>query len=380
MQQEQRWRILWPCLPVENIETIDLRTIRVPHTRNATEPESTTSEDLSIWNNSVVHLHGFVGRAASIDEHVILSELDYIRSRGVSESVLHSIFEGRPVILVGTSITDPPLLSALESTKDKLGPRRYAISARQSIRIESDDQSLMADLNSRMQDRMDQFGVHLVWSDFYSQVAQFLGEVQHAVEYSRPDKPYAGDWSGIRYGTRLTSWWTRWWDQRNKNIEVSQTADHKVLRDFALPEIRHNLGSESEHLKLELWVRWEPNERSRKMTRWASSTGTWHDADTMRNAEISASSEYAAIRAFCLGRAEIYDSSADSDRWKTYLCLPIRVAVDGGTIPVGVLALASMTPMKESAINQKNGAKVRKAIERVELHAQSLMQTGEPDS
>jgi hypothetical protein len=74
------------------------------------------------------------------------------------------------------------------------------------------------------------------------------------------------------------------------------------------------------------------------------------------------------VRAFCLGRPEIYPTSGDdssgllSDRWQTYLCVPVRIVADGGELPIAVVSLGTMNPKAKSKINEGNGAALQQVV------------------
>ena len=85
----------------------------------------------------------------------------------------------------------------------------------------------------------------------------------------------------------------------------------------------------------------------------------------MRNAEIRADSKYASVRAFCLGRPEIYATEGESNRCRTHLCVPVRIHNGAGDLLVGVISLASMRQMdartsgdQSTEIAPRNGQKV----------------------
>ena len=123
-------------------------------------------------------------------------------------------------------------------------------------------------------------------------------------------------------------------------------------------------GLEDETLKLEMWIRWDPD-HGRQLWLWASSTGSWPAMDSVRRAEIEADSRHVSVQAYCLGRPEIYRAADRNDRWRPYLCVPIRVGGRGEELPVGVISMASMEPVDRSKINESNGEGLTGVVERM---------------
>ncbi|HEY3753613.1 MAG TPA: SIR2 family protein [Pseudonocardiaceae bacterium] len=309
----------------------------------------------------VVHLHGHVPKSGSNgSQDIILSETDYMRSQPLSSKILKALFDKRSVLILGSSLTDQPLLEALAATRStKPGaPPRVAVTALQSLDLPGDTDKIIDVVQDSIRLRMRQFDTEVVFPDFYCQIPQLLNElVVRATSASTP----------VGYARRIEKWWSAWWRIRWVQQRQVQQFDHEYL-ERCLPRIRQILGSTDEVLKLETWIRWEPGRQSRQLRLWASSTGTAPDIKTMRCAEIEANSPNASVRAFCLGRPEIYPTSGDdsagllSDRWQTYLCVPVRIVADGGELPIAVVSLGTMNPKAKSKINEGNGAALQQVV------------------
>lgn len=292
----------------------------------------------------IVHLHGYVPEIGENgDSRIILSELDYFESQTLSTEILADLFSRHAVLVLGASLTDPPLLNALARTKIRQGVKpRVAVMPLQGIErprvlsdTETSEERIVQEYITRSLARMKQFDLKGTFPDFYCQVPQLLTELQIAVERcSHVSYPQ----STVRYGQRLTRWWGAWHGARNAEQVKCQSADHDLLRR-ALDKMSEALDAHNETMKLEMWLRWEPSTR-RILTLWASSTGTWSDFKSMREADVGADSKYASVRAFCLGRPQIYPTEDDSQRWQTHLCVPVRTR-GGDDFPVGVISLAS---------------------------------------
>lgn len=295
---------------------------------------------------AIIHLHGYVPQTGDVEgSSVILSEKDYFHSQELSTGILAELFSEYAVLVVGASLTDPPLLSALARTMSRGRSRpRFAVMPLQAIehpQILSESGTghrIVQQYTRRSRQRMSQFNLRGTFPDFYGQVPQLLTEVRIAMARPSPTGSYVS--SPDRYGLRLTKWWDTWHGERDAELEKRQSTDHELLRR-ALCLITDALGARDETMKLEIWMRWEPC-TNRLLKLWASSTGTWPDFGSMRQAEIRADSKYVSVRTFCLGMPKIYKTSDESSRWRTHLCVPVRMFdANDGDFPVGVISLAS---------------------------------------
>ncbi|HEX4705788.1 MAG TPA: SIR2 family protein [Pseudonocardiaceae bacterium] len=378
---EEEVKILNLAREAKSIPELPFEPLLVQHGNNAGALLDPEQEKLQyIRTNTILHLHGYVPESGG-ETPVILSEVATIESQVLSSAILGDLFRRNAVLIVGCSLTDPPLLSALArsirtETERRLHRRlRVAILPLQGIDFsrvlhgdERADRRTVEEFERKAKTRMRQFDVTPTFPDFYSQVPQLLREVQVCLDQCLAGLPY--EYSAARYGERLARWWQTWFQGRTGSLTACQARDHELLRD-ALTRIRTTLEVDpDEVLKIELWLRWEAA-TARQLTLWASSTGTWPDFDSMRRTDIRADSHYASVRAFCLGRPEIYSTEYGSDRWRTYLCVPLRIHNGIGDLLVGVISLASMRQLDGaetddqvsiSEIAPRNGMKVDEVI------------------
>jgi hypothetical protein len=196
---------------------------------------------------------------------------------------------------------------------------------------------------------MEAFGVSVLFPDFYFQVPQFCEEIISALKELAQGRVYE-DSPEIRYGYRLTAWWSGW--QPGHTDEEDVEAAYKYLVE-TLREIRKRLAparqdvpnSNKELLKLEVWARWEPSDESRGLGLWAVSTGVRRDFTSIHRPDLDSGSSYEAVQALATGapRLRHLDESAKgkgpSNRWHTYLSVPVRHRDRLGTVPVGVISL-----------------------------------------
>ncbi len=232
------------------------------------------------------YLHGYVPDYARPEDErgtdesdPVLSEDDYLRSALNSRPYLEDAFRQTNVIIVGSSMQDPPLLNALLNSRGKM--KRYAIFPLQQWPYS--DESERDELTNHLEMRLQHFGVEPIFTDFFGQVSQLFQEVVICARGGRGS--YESGTSTRRYGKRLTNWWETW--IARDDIVALQASHHETLA-AALVRLRDNVlksRATKEPLKIEVWLRAEPYHR-RCLRLWASSVGTWPDVASMREGEV----------------------------------------------------------------------------------------------
>lgn len=312
------------------------------------------------------YLHGRVPRNGAADGHLVLSELDYASSKRRTEDVLSRyIREARPLLILGASMTDPPLVNALA---DSVPPgevenyQRFAVMPRSSFSFGPCDATTDSRLVSHMAKRAELLGLRLLVPDFRSQVAQFCQELSSSVE-SEDAVKFLSDDGGYRYGLRLMDWWRNWSRlPRSTDPEAAYVAlvermegIRSLLTQAASP--RYGAAIQPEVFRLELWVRDDPE--SRQLTMWANTTGPIVDSKARRTAPLEINSPNASVRTFTEGRPQHLDGkeldpNREQSRWNSYLCVPYYAQTEVGRIPVGVVTLASSAHASESILPLAN--------------------------
>lgn len=305
------------------------------------------------WNDSnsisCTHLHGLVGIKTKLRKGTpVLGEIMYADTAARTLGALTEAFEGRNVLLVGTSVADGPLVNALLKTRSGTGLKRYAIQPLQGPEWLAEDDAQreqLADLNDR---RLEALNVKAIRPHLFGQVGQLFAELTEVIRVGDPDALKRRNCER-RYDRRLEAWATSWISACRDNEGV-QKRHHNWLGE-SLDSVRKLLGAPAEEaLKLEVWVRWKPNDANRKLAKWASSVGSWTAFDAMRMDDIDASSRYRSVVVFCAGAPKILhepqtsDALSNRDRWLSYFGIPIWTDADShyGQIPVGIVTLASM--------------------------------------
>jgi hypothetical protein len=184
----------------------------------------------------------------------IFSEGQYFDTYKRSLTVLSQVFDKRNILLLGTSIMDPPLVSALLNTKQSSSANsRMAIMPLQSGKfyMTSTAPTPSPSLCEWSTERLRELGTKAIYPDFYFQVGQLFHEAQMCIAHGDRDSMSIAS-SSRRYGSRVECWWSKWF-KKNCGLQSTQAKHHQLLAD-ELAQVREALRSPiNESLKLEAW-------------------------------------------------------------------------------------------------------------------------------
>jgi SIR2-like domain len=331
----------------------------------------------------IVYLHGRIPRTGKRFGELALSEGDYHRIRDTVVQELESAFKNSSVLVVGASLSDPPLLYSLwktaakRQTKQKkqrkqlaalqTDPVRIALVPTTSTNLVGVDSAEFPRLADHLRQRAIQYGVRLLIPDFHYQVAQFCQEVITCASMGARANEYADQSASVpeRYGSRLISWWDAW-----NTLAISKEPDSiRVQLLDCLSELVQveNWGTDvKEVYKIELWVRHDPSHQ-RTLALWGSSTGTLVDRRSLKCEELGIDTINVSVRAFIEGRPvwlakedlkndDIRPQKKDwiksiQGRWDRYLAVPIRLEnSEKVSLPVGVITLTAKDAASQTNI------------------------------
>ena len=364
-----------------------LHSVRTPTTVSLTLTEAANKSRASS-DIEVIYLHGRIDPdpEQGVRGKVGITELDYLDLRPEVSEFLRTQLAATSLLILGASLTDPPLLTALQATRPEgeTDHKRAALLPTPSIQSmaggEVNEQETLS-LRRHHEARMKEFGVSVFCPDFFGQVAQFCDEIVSSMAFSARGESYLDD-PTIQYGGRLASWWTRWHQDRFKD-NVYRRSVYRYLRIIASQlmqdssDRRGGGDANREVLKIEAWARWTPSSSCRMMKLWSSSSAFWQDEYPMRHAEISAVSKYSSIQSILSGRP-IHRSvqredvaspreSTENPRWKVFLSVPILIKDSGGRIPVGAITLASMSNPDRSITDKRDPETLESLVEIMQL-------------
>lgn len=319
------------------------------------------------------YLHGCLAPSGLVkNSALVLSEPDYTVYRSTVEKKLKKLLESEDTVLfVGTSMTDPPLISTLIHTRADKSRKRFALLPLERDIYQGHDEETALKIIGHRKNRGTALGVTFLMPDFRYEVSQFIEEVTHYAMHNIENGVASHATSNKQ---RLIHWWQDW-------QKSPQAMDESILHahlQHAMNRIRefithhhpsHEWDLDSrERFKLELWVREAP-QTNRHLTKWAASNAIITDRDSLSQREIQLGSRIAAVQTFAEGRPQHLDftdltrgeiSSTSAERWGSYYSVPIFL---GGICPegwetlkfnartlVGVITLASTRSRKNSAL------------------------------
>lgn len=336
---------------------------------------------------SLTYLHGRIPHGTAggyTDSAIVLSELDYAKYRkSIEKKLLESMKKDAAVLILGSSLRDLPLINSLIKMKNQGGPKFCLMP------IESFQASMKVDhqgdrMISLIQSRGKALGINLRISDFKFQIAQCVEEILLGLQARN-----AGvDYEDIRYGVRLVNWWNAWKNSRYA-VEAALLQEElaNLLSDVrGLANLHHrnrdsSLYSPDEHLKIELWVRKDP-EKYRSLALWASSNIIRLDRKYPNSQKLERESRVASVVAFTEGRVlhqDVRQVSGDNiggliRRWNSYLSIPIHVGTNlQSRLPVAVVTIASSRHSSNSMLPGAGDDLMSKVIELVTGNACSWL-------
>lgn len=312
----------------------------------------------------IFYVHGIVPNTSSVsaeDTELVFGERDYLDSEERVMRVLRRAFAPEnSVLILGSSLTDPPMVNALMQTKaNEPGvTQRTALVALQSPEWDVGDVVIHQQL---MNHRLDEFGVKALYPDFFGQVGQFVNEVSLLAEVGPEVEAQSAT-----YGQRLAQWWRDWSNgkadgllRQNKLDSEWQTAHHDLLAGL-VEQARPHFGGAKAVIKAESWIRWDPRSQNRRLKLWASSSAKYTDLAAMRDDEIQRGSQYVSVRTFCDGhpreerRLDEAGNAQLSGRWDSYLAVPI-VLGQYGNMPVAVITIACLNGQTPTKAQDRDG-------------------------
>ncbi|MGK2875491.1 MAG: SIR2 family protein [Nocardioides sp.] len=332
-----------------------------------------------------IHLHGLVDGGES-DGRPVLGEQTYRDTTDVSSKALSALFQDRSLMIVGSSVTDTPLVNALldtaspsqapslssDNSPSSVATTRIAIQPLQSAEWQGVSKPELRELVDWNRKRLDSMRVTPVHPDFYIQVAQLISEWDRCVRVGDADRMTDVQYKH-RYPERLEQWW-RSWSSDALTSATRQKAAHERLVQL-VRDVKDAVGIPAkEVIKAELWVRWEPH-ATRKLGLWASSSGGWTDVAAIHKTSIGLEGRYRAVDIFCGGAPKFFHADDEDQpldrraRWRSYFGTPIWLESANGFLPVGTIALASMNDarpkdrgLRAGSVSEENLNRLQRAL------------------
>jgi hypothetical protein len=254
---------------------------------------------------------------------------------------LRAVLTSSPVLFVGTSLTDPVLVSLLIETK-RSGLERYAVMLppegfRAEVRADHAARRELALRLNVLAGRYLHLGVVPVMADFRYQVPQLLHELSLAVDRARPYRPYReriDDWwdnFGAGFVCAIPSDAPRGENADSVALQGRWAAVLEQLRDGIYKQADRADGGDEEII-IEVWLR---HPRMRYLFRWASLDADAGDPLPPASLLVPGNAIQKTFREGRTFRQEIPE-----DRWQYSVSMPLVLhGDDWDRIPVGVIRL-----------------------------------------
>lgn len=349
------------------ISLIDWTARTLPSRKRS--PQLEADKLFALADVSVIHFHGAEPLPASSRTkgsspgRLVFSENDYEWAARRTDRLLAPLIEKSNVLIVGSGMTDPPLIRNLLETFDRRrksdGPQIAVVQSLQGIVPDETNEEDIDEIRALLSKRLDHLGIdEHIFPDFYSQTGQLLNELAIAGDL---DERYAS--SRYRYGARLIDWWQAW---ESEYRTVPKRNEHaKRLRDV-LASVTNALGQHDIlDLELEVWLRLnvdaEPSER--RLHRWVTSAQTEYRSTTVdAHSEIvwqGGSNIHPATETFCLGRSVI---RADFNGQACVTAMIVHKNSRGHPSPIGVLVVQGPSREWRRHLSHANAKKIDAAL------------------
>lgn len=297
-------------------------------------------------------LHGRIPESGAPSRHRVVNEIDYAQSRFQSVEFLRQVLSApeAAVLILGSSLTDPPLIDSLALTRS-VASTRVALYALEPSGLASN--ACCVEIVECLTSRARLLGLNLLTPDFLCQIPQFLTELSQAVAYPEGSAAFLA--SNARYGRRLE----RWWEEFSASKSTQEL--HDTVRETMASLLAYLDPADDECLRLDLWVRETPRER--RLTLIASTAGPFTNERLLKRQSLRLGTKHATMRSFLAGRPRLlglkhdlgWPSELDA-RWHSFLVVPVQARVDSILTPIGAVTLSSDKELSAACMTRLSAA------------------------
>lgn len=294
----------------------------------------------------------------TISGKLVFSEEDYEESHDRSLKVLTELFSQSTTIVVGSSLTDTPLVRSLLKIKGESEEQH----GKNGGKVVSSGCAIYAFMKCGVDgyekfqlERAEALGIEPLFYEFHDEIPEVFSNLTALLAHGNKDGSYS---EVLPYDQALREW-TR---LANNQKQLRELVEHgyemsaKLARDVI---IKH-YAQKGELLKIECWFLDLEGGVSKKVLRvWTNSVGPTFATDLRRAEAVSSSNveKVASVQAFCEGAPKIIpidqlelglvklkdDKNISATRWKSFMSVPIVVPFKEYDVDVivGVVTLAS---------------------------------------
>jgi hypothetical protein len=294
----------------------------------------------------------------TISGKLVFSEEDYEESHDRSLKVLTELFSQGTTIVVGSSLTDTPLVRSLLKIKGESEEQH----GKNGGKVVSSGCAIYAFMKCGVDgyekfqlERAEALGIEPLFYEFHDEIPEVFSNLTALLAHGNKDGSYS---EVLPYDQALREWARLANNQKQfrKLVEHGYEMSAKLARDVI---IKH-YAQKGELLKIECWFLDLEGDVSKKVLRvWTNSVGPTFATDLRRAEAVSSSNveKVASVQAFCEGAPKIIpidqlelglvklkdDKNISATRWKSFMSVPIVVPFKEYDVDVivGVVTLAS---------------------------------------
>lgn len=316
----------------------------------------------------VRHLHGYLTHDGEAGGSVVLTEADYhqegAKKLSWQESYLRRRLAESTMLFVGTSLSDPDILSILFRSVEGRDP---AVALLVEPSPSDGPPDILREPSPAVQaaralrgERWESAGVEVLEADYISQPRQFLWEV---ATHKRDPK-------AAPYVERLADWYRSSAEEiplglANQDLFEGVQDELSGYLAFVLEQVRdlvrdgRHASLDEESLAIHLWLRSTlplrlgPQEDPDlcAMAMILCSDRAWRSPEAVDTRRVMLPTRRAAVKAFCERRV-VEHSFDGSDQWNYVLAVPLVLEGEHSRLPVGAVTLASTAPGQKSMLTK----------------------------
>ena len=293
---------------------------------------------------------------------LVFSEEDYEESHDRSLEVLTNLFSQGTTIIVGSSLTDTPLVRSLLKIKSKSEEQH----GKNGGKIVSSRRAVYAFMKCGIDgyekfqlERAEALGIEPLFYEFHDEIPEVFSNLTALLVRGNKDGSYSEVLpydQALREWVRLAIRLTNHQKQFRELVESGYEMSAKLARDVII----ERYARKDELLKIECWFLDLEGDVSKKVLRvWTNSVGPTFATDLRRSEAVSSlnAEKVASVQAFCegapkiipidqlkLGRVKLKDDkNISATRWKSFMSVPIVIPFEeyDVDVTVGVVTLAS---------------------------------------
>lgn len=317
---------------------------------------------------------------------LVFSEKDYEESHDRSLKVLTKLFSQGTTIIVGSSLTDTPLVRSILKIKSE-SEEQHGKNDGKAVSSGCAIYAFMkcgADGYEKFQlERAEALGIEPLFYEFHDEIPEVFSNLTALLVHGNKD----GNYSEVLPCDRALKEWVELTNRQKQSRELVEDG-YEMSAKIARNVIVKDYARKNELVKIECWfldLEGDVSKKKKVLRVWTNSVGPTFATDLRRTEDVSSlnAEKVASVQAFCEGAPKIIpidqlklglvklkdDKNISATRWKTFMSVPIVIPFKeyGVDVTVGVVTLASTYKYSDfenrNFFNSKEALAVLKASE-----------------